>query len=108
MSIHHALPDAAGHDAGRGEVQPDGSLDAEAGGAAQSVLASLLLEHDIAGKLAWLEQAAVLHPAVELEQHPVFGPRQVGKTNEGAVRVVHLELHLGLRQSLAPEGKAGA
>jgi hypothetical protein len=56
------------------------------------VLAPLLREHGVPGVLSREEQAAVLDPAVELAQQPVFLPREVRASDEAATGRVDLVL----------------
>ena len=72
------------------------------------VLAALLGEHHVAGLLAGLEQASVLHAAVELAVHTEVGPGEVGDRDQSAVVVADLVLEQGSWQPHHPEQVAPA
>ena len=88
---------------GRDRSRHVSTLDGEAGGPTQRVLAQLLLRRPASpGSCPGLQQPAVLHPAVELEQHPSSGQARSVIPTSRPSRSVDDELDLGSRQPLAP------
>jgi hypothetical protein len=84
-------PDPGGQTVGPSQVGPHPADDVPVL-VAHRVLASLLREDRVPGVLTGQQQAAVLDPAVELAQQPVFLPREVRASDEAATGRVDLVL----------------